>query len=190
MSGPHATGVWISADFASVVRWSGDVALRHRIESTVPGRHRSTGRPPTENHPAGEGHRDEHMRTFFAQVAHVPPADDDLLLIGTARSSSTSRSRSAPMTRAMTARDESTSRRAAHSRNASSSPGRAHSPVLRPNADCPADPRREMVLLAGATGAPAGQFWMAGSTDYFEGRLRLLKTPRLSRIAFGNLVLL
>jgi len=82
MSAPHATAVWISADFASVVRWSGDVSVRHRIDSTVPGRHRSTGRPPTENHPAGEGHRDEHMRTFFAQVAHVLPADDDLLLIG------------------------------------------------------------------------------------------------------------
>jgi len=63
MTGPHATGVWISAD-------------------PVPGRHRSTGRPPTETHPAGEGHRDEHMRTFLAQVAHVLPADDDLLLIG------------------------------------------------------------------------------------------------------------
>ena len=82
MAAPHATGVWISADFASVVRWSGDVSVRHRIDSTVPGRHRSTGRPPAENHPAGEGHRDEHMRTFFAQVAHVLPADDDLLLIG------------------------------------------------------------------------------------------------------------
>ena len=82
MSAPHATGVWISADFAWVVRWSGDIPLRHRIESTVPGRHRSTGRPPTENHPAGEGHRDEHMRTFFAQVAHMLTADDDLLLIG------------------------------------------------------------------------------------------------------------
>ena len=82
MSGPHATSVWISADFATVLRWSGDAALRHRIDSTVPGRHRSTGRPPTENHPAGEGHRDEHMRTFFAQVAHVLPDDDDLLLIG------------------------------------------------------------------------------------------------------------
>ena len=82
MSAPHATAVWISADFASVVRWRGDVSVRHRIDSTVPGRHRSTGRPPTENHPAGEGHRDEHMRTFFAQVAHVLPADDDLLLIG------------------------------------------------------------------------------------------------------------
>jgi hypothetical protein len=82
MTGSHATGVWISADFASVVCWSGDDALRHHIESTVPGRHRSTGRPPTENHPAGEGHRDEHMRTFFAQVAHVLPADHDLLLIG------------------------------------------------------------------------------------------------------------
>jgi hypothetical protein len=72
----------MSADFASVVRWSGDVAVQHRIESTVPGRHRATGRPPTESHPAGEGHRDEHMRTFFAQVAHVLPVDDDLLLIG------------------------------------------------------------------------------------------------------------
>ena len=82
MSAPHATGVWISADFASVVRWSGDVALRHRIESTVSGRPRSTGRPPTESHPAGKGQRDEHMRTFFAQVAHALPADDDLLLIG------------------------------------------------------------------------------------------------------------
>jgi hypothetical protein len=82
MSTPHASGVWISADFASVVRWSGDVALHHRIESTVAGRHRSTGRPPTESHPAGEGHRDEHMRTFFAQVAHVLRADDDLLLLG------------------------------------------------------------------------------------------------------------
>jgi len=82
MSGSHATCLWISADFASVVRWSGDVALRHRIESTVPGRHRSSGRPPTEAHPAGEGHRDEHMRTFFEQVAEVLPADDDLLMIG------------------------------------------------------------------------------------------------------------
>jgi hypothetical protein len=82
MSAPHATGVWISADFAWVVRWSGDIPLRHRIESTVPGRHRSTGQPPTESHPAGEGRRDEHMRTFFAQVAHMLTADDDLLLIG------------------------------------------------------------------------------------------------------------
>ena len=56
--------------------------MRHRIDSTVPGRHRSTGRPPTESHPAGEGHRDEHMRTFFAQVSHVLPVDDDLLLLG------------------------------------------------------------------------------------------------------------
>jgi hypothetical protein len=82
MSAPHATGVWISANFAWVVRWSGDIPLRHRIESTVPGRHRSTGQPPTESHPADEGRRDEHMRTFFAQVAHMLTADDDLLLIG------------------------------------------------------------------------------------------------------------
>ena len=27
MTGPHATGVWISADFASVVRWSSDLAV-------------------------------------------------------------------------------------------------------------------------------------------------------------------
>jgi hypothetical protein len=145
MSGPHATGVWISTDFASVVRWSGDVALRHRIESTVPGRHRSTGRPPTENHPAGEGHRDEHMRTFFAQVAHVLPADDDLLLIGDGEVVE----HFAEQVRAMGARDESTSRRATDSRNASSSPGRAHSPVLRPNADCPADPRHSRCAWLG-----------------------------------------
>ena len=56
--------------------------MRHRIDSTVPGRHRSTGRPPTEEHPGGEGHRDEHMRAFFDHVAHVLPVDDDLLLVG------------------------------------------------------------------------------------------------------------
>ena len=82
MTSPRTTGVWISADSATMFRWSPEDSVRHRIDSTVPGRHRSTGRPPTENHPAGEGHRDEHMRTFFAQVAHVLPADDDLLLIG------------------------------------------------------------------------------------------------------------
>lgn len=82
MTDLDATGVWMSADFASVVRWSDGAAVRHRIESSVPGRHRSTGRPPTENHPAGEGHRDEHMRTYFVEVAHVLPDDDGLLLIG------------------------------------------------------------------------------------------------------------
>jgi len=139
MSAPHATGVWISADFAWVVRWSGDIPLRHRIESTVPGRHRSTGQPPTESHPADEGRRDEHMRTFFAQVAHMLTADDDLLLIGDTRWSSTSPSRSAPMTRAVAAREGSNREgRPAHGTPACSL-GRAPSPALRPNADCPAD---------------------------------------------------
>jgi hypothetical protein len=82
MTGPRTTGVWISANSATVLRWSPELTVRHRIDSTVPGRHRSTGSAPTEKHPAGEGHRDEHMRTFFAQVAHVLPEDDDLLLIG------------------------------------------------------------------------------------------------------------
>jgi hypothetical protein len=82
MTDQRATGLWISAGSARVLRWSPELTVRHRIDSTVPGRHRSTGRPPTENHPAGEGHRDEHMRTFFAQVAHVLPVDDDLLLLG------------------------------------------------------------------------------------------------------------
>jgi len=77
-----ATGVWISASSATVLRWSPELTVRHRIDSSVPGRHRSTGRPPTEDHPAGEGHRDEHMRTFFAAVAGVLPVDDELLLIG------------------------------------------------------------------------------------------------------------
>jgi hypothetical protein len=81
MSGPHATGVWISAASATVLHWSPEHTVRHRIDSTVPGRHRSTGRPPTE-HPAGEGHRDEHMRTFFGEVARALPADGDLLLVG------------------------------------------------------------------------------------------------------------
>src|SRR5437016_4246357 len=81
-SGTHTTGIWISANSATVLRWSPEVSVRHRIVSTVPGHHRSTGRPPTEKHPAGEGHRDEHMRTFFDEVARALPADDDLLLVG------------------------------------------------------------------------------------------------------------
>jgi hypothetical protein len=82
MTGPQTTGIWISADSAMVLRWSPELTVRHRIDSTVPGRHRSTGAPPTEKHPAGEGHRDEHMRTFFAQVAQALPVEDDLLLVG------------------------------------------------------------------------------------------------------------
>jgi hypothetical protein len=82
MTGPRATGVWISAGSATVLRWSPELSVRHRIDSTVPGRHRSTGSAPTERHAAGEGHRDEHMRTFFAHVAHVLPVDEDLLLLG------------------------------------------------------------------------------------------------------------
>jgi hypothetical protein len=82
MTAPRSTGVWISASSATVLRWSPELTVRHRIDSTVPGRHRSTGSAPTEKHPAGEGHRDEHMRTFFAQVARVLQADDDVLLIG------------------------------------------------------------------------------------------------------------
>jgi hypothetical protein len=82
MTGPHTTGVWISANSATVLRWSPELTVRHRVDSTVPGRHRSTGRPPTEEHPGGEGARDEHMRTFFVEVAHALPIDDDLLLVG------------------------------------------------------------------------------------------------------------
>jgi hypothetical protein len=82
MSGPRTTGVWISANAATVLRWSPELTVRHRVDSTVPGRHRSTGRSPTEKHPAGEGHRDEHMRTFFLDVAQALAVDDDLLLVG------------------------------------------------------------------------------------------------------------
>lgn len=82
MSDPHTTGVWISANSATVLRWSPELTVRHRIDSTVPGRHRSTGRQPTEERPASEGHRDEHMRTFFVEVAQALPVDDDLMLIG------------------------------------------------------------------------------------------------------------
>ena len=81
MSGT-TSGIWISANSATVLQWSAQGSTLHRILSTVPGRHRSTGRPPTEAHPAGEGHRDEHMRTFFDEVARVLPGEDDLLLVG------------------------------------------------------------------------------------------------------------
>ncbi|HEX7492429.1 MAG TPA: hypothetical protein VF337_12080 [Candidatus Limnocylindrales bacterium] len=83
MTTPQTTGVWISAASATILRWGpAGVSTRETVESQVPGRHRSTGRPPTEDHPAGEGHRDEHMRVFFAQVGAAIPADDDILLIG------------------------------------------------------------------------------------------------------------
>jgi hypothetical protein len=82
MTGPRRTGVWISANSATVLRWSPELTVRHRIDSTVPGRHRATGRPPTEKHPAGEGNRDEHMRTFFVEVSQALSVDDDLLLVG------------------------------------------------------------------------------------------------------------
>jgi hypothetical protein len=82
MTSPRTTGVWISANSAMVLRWSPELTVRHRIDSTVPGRHRSTGAAPTEKHPTGEGHRDEHMRTFFVQVAQALAVEDDLLLVG------------------------------------------------------------------------------------------------------------
>ena len=82
MTSPRTTGVWISANSATMLRRSPELTARHRIDSTVPGRHRSTGRPPTEEHPGGEGHRNEHMRTFLDQVAAALPVDDDLLLVG------------------------------------------------------------------------------------------------------------
>jgi hypothetical protein len=83
MTTARTTGVWISAASATVLRWGPEgVTLRETVESSVPSRHRSTGRPPTADHPAGEGHRDEHMRTFFAQVVSYVALDDDLLLIG------------------------------------------------------------------------------------------------------------
>jgi hypothetical protein len=83
MTTPNTTGVWVSAAAATVLRWGPDgVTICEQIDSGVPGRHRSTGRPPTADHPAGEGHRDEHMRTYFARVTSTVPGDDDLLLVG------------------------------------------------------------------------------------------------------------
>lgn len=82
MTSPRTTGVWISADSATVFRWSPELTVSHRIGSTVQGRHRSTGRAPIEERQGDEGHRDEHMRSFFEQVAHALPVEDDLLLVG------------------------------------------------------------------------------------------------------------
>jgi hypothetical protein len=82
MTGPRDTRVRVSADSATVVRWSPELGVRRRVDSTVPGRHRSTGWPPTGDCPAGQGHRDEQMRASFAQVAVALPVDDDLLPAG------------------------------------------------------------------------------------------------------------
>jgi hypothetical protein len=79
----RATGVWMSASSATVLKWGPDgLVSRELIDSLVPGRHRSTGRPPTEDHPSGEGHRDERMRVFFGQVSAAIPIDHDVLLVG------------------------------------------------------------------------------------------------------------
>jgi hypothetical protein len=79
----RTTGIWISSASATVLRWAPEgIVSREVIESLVPGRHRSTGRPPTEDHPAGEGHRDERMRVFFNQISAAVAVEDDLLLIG------------------------------------------------------------------------------------------------------------
>jgi len=88
MSSPTAptertTGVWMSASLATVLRLGPDgLVSREEIDSDVAGRHRSTGRPPTADHPQGEGRRDEHMRLFFERVASVVPEQDDVLLMG------------------------------------------------------------------------------------------------------------
>jgi len=80
---PRTTGVWISGASATILRWGPEgVSAREHIDSDVPGKHRSTGRPPTEDRPASEGHRDEHMRSFFAQIIAGVPIADDLLLVG------------------------------------------------------------------------------------------------------------
>jgi hypothetical protein len=72
MTTQRTTGVWISAASATVLRWGPEgVTVRERFDSMV-----------TEDHPAGEGHRDEHMRAFFARVSGTVPFDDDLLLLG------------------------------------------------------------------------------------------------------------
>src|ERR1035437_8490331 len=83
MTTPQTTGVWISGESATILRWGPEgVSIRETVESQVPGRHRSTGRPPTEEHPAGEGHRAEHIRPFFAQINATAPTDEALLLGG------------------------------------------------------------------------------------------------------------
>ena len=81
MTDLRATGVWISADSARIVQWSPESTKRHRIDSGVPGRHRATGRAPTQHDGQGDGRRDEHMRAFFDRVVHGLSLDD-LLLVG------------------------------------------------------------------------------------------------------------
>jgi len=114
MTTPRTTGVWISAASATILRWGPDgVTIRERLDSQVPARHRSTGRPPTEDHPAGEGHRDEHMRAFFAQVTSPCPSRMTCCSWVTARSSSILSTRSTSTTAAAAQSGASRSRRAA-----------------------------------------------------------------------------
>ncbi len=82
MTDLRTTGVWISGDPARIVQWSHESTWRHRIDSGVAGRHRATGRAPTQHHGQGDGRRDEHMRAFFDRVVHALSLDNDLLLVG------------------------------------------------------------------------------------------------------------
>ena len=92
ISARAATAIWIDANGAVIERWSGGArGPAQRLVSEVPTHHKSTGHvgePGGERHggtgprSAQEGHRQEHLRTFIAQVAAVLPAEDDLLLLG------------------------------------------------------------------------------------------------------------
>ncbi len=90
-SDPTATVVWVDAERAIICRWHADAAAIERVDSTVPGRHRSTGHvrhAPGVSHAggraqdAGEHHRLEHLRGFLAEVARALPEHDPLWLMG------------------------------------------------------------------------------------------------------------
>ena len=90
MASASAAAVWIDARSATILTWGPRSTAPLHLDSEVPAHSRSTGQVSTrggERHggtgprSAGEGHRLDHLRAFLAEVRHLLP-DDDLLLIG------------------------------------------------------------------------------------------------------------
>jgi len=76
-----ATLVWIDSREAIIVRWLGDHEKVERLESDVPVHRRTSGTGDARQVDI-EGPRLEHLARFVDSVAHMLPAEDDLLIVG------------------------------------------------------------------------------------------------------------